>query len=85
VKPPPDGKSGAEGTPKLPKAKAPDDADRVEISDTSKSLRRDSAHPDEALAKKQATVQERIASGFYNREEVVNHIARRILDLLGFK
>jgi hypothetical protein len=94
VKPSPDGKPGAEGAPKTPKSGKPEPGDRVEISDTSKRLRTgageqakraEAARSEDALSNKQATVEERIAAGFYNREEVINHIAKRILDLLGFK
>jgi hypothetical protein len=94
VKPPIEGKPGAQGAPKTPKSRRPTQGDRVEISDTSKSLRADTGEQaqraeaprsGDAPSKKQATVQDRIASGFYNREEVINHIAKRILDLLGFK
>jgi len=94
VKPPLEGKPGAEGTPDAPKSGKPAPGDRVEISKASKHLRADPdeqakrtdmPRPEGTLSEKQATVQERIASGFYNREEVISHIARRILDLLGFK
>ena len=94
MKPPLEGKPGAEGTPDAPKSGKPAPGDRVEISGTSKHLRADpdeqakrtdTPRPESMLSEKQATVQERIAGGFYNREEVINHIARRILDLLGFK
>jgi anti-sigma28 factor (negative regulator of flagellin synthesis) len=94
VKPPPDGKPGAESTRKTAKSARPETGDRVELSEASKRLRArpadeakptDSPEPQDALSKKQATIQERIASGFYDREEVINHIAKRILDLLGFK
>jgi len=94
VKPPVDGKPGAEGAPRARKSGELGKGDHVEISDASKSLRAGSGEQpncagaprsENELSKKQATVEERIASGFYNREEVINHIAKRILDLLGFK
>jgi hypothetical protein len=94
VKPPQDWKPASADAPKPQKDPGSDHSDRLDISDTSKRLREESAagtnraeapHAEEPLPKKLAAVQERIAAGFYNREEVINHIAKRILDLFGFK
>jgi hypothetical protein len=91
VTPPLERKPGSEGVPGNPESGKPDQGDRVEISDTSRRLKAnlsekpapsDAPNGEAALARKRAAVEERIASGFYNREEVINHIARRILDLL---
>jgi len=85
VKPPLEGKPGAEGAPKTSKPASPPPNDRVEISQDSQRLKADADQAANEADNKLAKVQERIASGFYNREEVINHIAKRILDLLGLK
>jgi hypothetical protein len=91
VTPPHERKPGSDGLPGNPQSGKPDQGDRVEISDTSRRLRAnlsekpvssDAPNCEAALARKRAAVEERIAGGFYNREEVIHHIARRILDLL---
>jgi hypothetical protein len=91
VTPPPERKPASKGAPDVPQTDKADRGDRVDISEASRRLKADltispkssdATRVADAPAGKRATVEERMASGFYNREEVINHIARRILDLL---
>jgi len=74
-----------------PGGRTPDDS--VEISDAAKQLHQDSAaagrsragsRADQDPAGLRARIQERIASGFYDSEEVIKEVARKILDIIGY-
>lgn len=71
----------------------PVSGDSVEISDAARNLHeknaasgdvREGAGQDRDLASLRARIQERIASGFYDSEEVLKEVARKVLDIIGY-
>lgn len=67
--------------------------DSVEISSAAQKLQKEgkaaagrtrtSSSEERDLVKAKAEIQAKIASGFYDRDEVVREVAKKILDLLG--
>jgi hypothetical protein len=58
--------------------------DTVDISDKAKRMHAEATGAARELSPQiKAEIQERIRSGFYDSDEVLNRVARRVVDLLG--
>jgi hypothetical protein len=84
---------GPRGPQRKPRSQGRVSGDSVEISDAAKKLNeenaasggvREGSGQDQDLVSLRAKIQERIASGFYNSEEVLKEVARKVLDVIGY-